>query len=103
VWTGRQALERKLVDRLGTLADAVALARARAGIAPGDVIEVRRSGAGSDSLSRLASGAVAALAPEPPLARAAEAAPEISALLLLAELGPVLALPQEWLTPPASP
>ncbi len=96
-WTGRQALERRLVDRLGTLADAVALARTRAGLAPDDVVEVRRSGVEATGLERLATGVVAALAPEPPLARAGGASPELSALLLLAELGPVLALPEDWL------
>lgn len=103
VWTGRQAYERRLVDRLGTLADAVALARTRAGISPGDAVEVRRTGAGDTRLERLAAGAVAALAPEPPLARAARSSPELSALLVLAELGPVLALPEDWLEPAEKP
>jgi protease-4 len=35
VWTGRQAMERGLVDSLGTLDDAIRMAAARAGVAPG--------------------------------------------------------------------
>jgi protease-4 len=41
VWTGAQALERKLVDREGSLVDALKLARERAGIAEGDPVDVR--------------------------------------------------------------
>jgi protease-4 len=41
VWTGAQALERKLVDREGSLIDALKLARERAGIADGEDIAVR--------------------------------------------------------------
>lgn len=103
VWTGRQALERRLVDRLGTLADAVALARERAGLAPDDAVAVRRAEDGATSLSRALTGAAASLAAAPPLARAAEASPEVSALLVLAELGPVLALPVGWLEGGAAP
>jgi len=40
VWTGSQALERGLVDRLGGLDVAVAMAKERAGIAPGDDVEL---------------------------------------------------------------
>jgi protease-4 len=40
VWTGEQALQRKLVDHLGGLDDAIAAARERAGISAGDEIEV---------------------------------------------------------------
>ncbi len=40
VWTGRQALERKLIDRLGNLDDAVAAAKEAAGIAPGEKVTV---------------------------------------------------------------
>ncbi len=47
VWTGRQALEHRLVDRLGTLADAVAVARDAAGLGAGDGVVVRRAGAGA--------------------------------------------------------
>lgn len=106
VWTGQQALERRLVDRLGTLADAVALARERAGLAA-DAVEVRRASAAEDGLlgrlgqlglGRAAAGAEAG----PAFARLALEAPEVRALLLLADggLGPVLALPEEWVGNP---
>jgi protease-4 len=99
VWTGRQALERHLVDRLGTLADAVALAREKAGLDPREPALLRRSGAGEGTLYRALSSTLAAAAPEPPLARLAGAIPELPVLLLLSsgDLGPVLALPEAWL------
>ena len=40
VWTGAQARERGLVDRLGGLDVAVAVAKERAGIAPDDEVEL---------------------------------------------------------------
>jgi protease-4 len=96
VWTGQQALERGLVDRLGSLADAVELARARAGLGPDDVVVVRRAG-GEAAFGELGLELARAVAPPPPaLVRAAAALPELRALALLAELGPVLALPMEW-------
>jgi protease IV len=99
VWTGKQAFDRHLVDRLGSLDDALALARARARLGgPGDV-EVRRTG-GPGDLGSAMSGALAALAPPPdPLSRALAALPEVGALALLSEMGPVLALPPEWVLP----
>ncbi|ACG72431.1 signal peptide peptidase SppA, 36K type [Anaeromyxobacter sp. K] len=101
VWTGQQALERKLVDRIGTLADAIRLARERIGLAPDDVVEVRREDGGG-ALARVAGRALTA-APEPPLAGLARAFPELSALALLTEIGPVLAIPEEWVAPEAGP
>jgi protease-4 len=102
VWTGRQALERRLVDRLGTLADAVSLAREQAGLDPRDPVLVRRGDAGEGTLQRAVAGALAAGADRragPSLARLAGAVPELPVLLLLADgdLGPVLALPEAWL------
>ncbi|HEY6002461.1 MAG TPA: signal peptide peptidase SppA, partial [Anaeromyxobacter sp.] len=44
VWTGKQAFDRRLVDRLGSLDDALALARARARLGGPDDVEVRRAG-----------------------------------------------------------
>lgn len=44
VWTGRQAQERKLVDRLGSLYDAIAMARERAGYGSDDEVEVTSYG-----------------------------------------------------------
>ena len=99
VWTGSQALEHRLVDRIGTLADAVAMARAAAGLHEADRPTVRRAGAGTTMLDRLGLGVLARAAPEPALSRLARAAPEVEALLVLSEagLGPVLALPEDWI------
>ena len=97
VFTGRQALERHLIDRLGTLADAIALAESAAGLESDEAVTVRREGAfASRGLSLLA---LAPKAEEPSLATLWRAAPELKPLLLLAEgrLGPILALPEEWL------
>jgi protease-4 len=94
VWTGRQALERGLVDQLGSLADAIALARERVGLDAGDVVVVRRADGGRD-LGELGLELAHTVAPPPALVRAAAALPELRALALLSELGPVLALPLE--------
>jgi protease-4 len=99
VWTGSQAVERRLVDRLGSLEDAVALARERARLRPRDAVEVRRAkGEGAGPLG-LFDAATRAAAPEPPIAALAALVPELRALSLLSELGPVLALPVEWVAP----
>ncbi len=93
VWTGEQALSMGLVDRLGGLEDAIALAREKAGLGDGDDIEVRRLEPESGFLSDLAdglSGAPGAL--QSALARL----PEVQAAAVLGELGTVLALPVEW-------
>jgi len=105
VWTGAQALERKLVDRLGGLSEAVAVARERAGLSRDERVEL--VGLGGDSRVRLEGPLAEAVAPlfevqgaEPALLRAAFAAlPELRTAALLSELGPVLALPMEWLGP----
>jgi len=39
VWTGAQALERKLIDRFGSLGDAIATAKVRAGALDADVVD----------------------------------------------------------------
>jgi len=100
VWTGRQALERHLVDRLGTLADAVALAREKAGLSPREPLLLRRAGAGEGTLQRMVAGALTAAAPagSASLARLSGALPGLPVVLLLADgdLGPVLALPEAW-------
>ncbi|HET8540052.1 MAG TPA: signal peptide peptidase SppA [Anaeromyxobacter sp.] len=102
VWTGKQAFERRLVDRLGSVEDAIALARERAHLGSGDWVEVRRSASGPADLGDLVGEALAdvAAAGEPPVSRALGALPEVRALALLAELGPVVALPVEWVLPP---
>ncbi len=108
VWTGRQALERGLVDRVGSLEDAIALAAERARLAPGDA-EIRRA-AGRDGPGLVGGALVRAAAAAPgaasvPFSRALESLPEVRALAelseVLSEMGPVLALPVEWLLEPA--
>ncbi len=100
VWTGQQAFDRRLVDRLGSLEDAIAIAKERARLRPGDHVEIRRTGADGADLPALGSALAGALAEAPdPLTRALSALPEVGALALLAELGPVLALPPEWVVP----
>jgi protease-4 len=100
VWTGQQALSRKLVDQLGGLDDAVAVARQRAGLGADAVVEVRRSGGGWSDL-QLSSVVAAMDGDEPLLRRTAALVPELRTAALLLELGPVLALPVEWVDPPA--
>jgi protease-4 len=94
VWTGRQAMERGLVDRLGSLDDAVALARSRVGLSR-DEAEVRRAGTGFHEALAASNPIIGAA----PLERALEAVPEVRALAALTEMGPILALPMEWVTP----
>jgi protease-4 len=94
VWTGKQALDRGLVDRLGSLRDAVALAASRAGV-EGEV-EVRTAEGGGTM--PLLAGALAG-AGRGPLERALEELPELRTLALLSEMGPVLALPLDWVAP----
>ena len=100
VWTGRQAADRGLVDALGSLTDAIALAAERARLSPGEA-EVRRSEGGEGpgllggALLR-ASAAASGDAPADPLTRLLTRFPELHALEALSEMGPILALPVEW-------
>jgi protease-4 len=107
VWTGRQAFDRRLVDRLGTFADAVALAREKAGIDDADPVEVRGFPAGSGLLGRLAAGAFGDAGAEAGagerLLRAAAALPEVETAAALLEMGPLVALPPEWVEPLVRP
>ncbi len=97
VWTGRQAFDRRLVDLLGSLDDAVALAKEKAGIPRTEPVEIRRMGGGASRAADIALGAMAeAASPTSALLRAAGALPEIRTLALLSEMGPVLALPLPW-------
>lgn len=99
VWTGRQAFDRRLVDRLGSLEDALAVAKERARLGPDVPVEIRRTGSGGGGLGGTLEGALTALAPLDPLSRALSALPEVRALAVLAEMGPILALPTEWVLP----
>ena len=92
VWTGSQALERGLVDQLGTFEDALRLAKSRAGFAPEEDLEVRvleeRRGILSDIVARSVE--------ESPLAVIMNRVPEVAAAALLLEMGPLVALPPGW-------
>lgn len=101
VWSGSQALEKKLVDRLGSLRDAVALARQRAAIPAGEEVELRRLEAPRGILQELDLGVTQE--PQAWLAALAARSPELRVAAALAELGPVAALPAEWLEPLARP
>jgi protease-4 len=94
VWTGRQAAERGLVDRLGSLDDAIAMALARTGLSREDVA-VRRAGGGAGDALAASAGALST----GPLERALGSIPEVRAVAALSEMGTVLALPVEWVTP----
>ena len=94
VWTGRQALERGLVDALGSLEDAIALAAARAHLRLGEA-EVRRAeGGGAPGLMGgallSAAAAVSRTVPPSPLSRALAALPELRAVEALSEMGPIV-------------
>jgi len=97
VFTGAQALSRKLVDRLGGEDDAVRLAKELAGLGPGEDVEVRRLEADTGLFGALARGLSAS--PDP-LQSALARVPEVQAAALLGELGTVLALPTAWLSSP---
>ena len=93
VWTGRQALERGLVDRLGSLSDAVELARERAGLARDSGFAVRKIDA-PRGLLQLAAAAASALSPaSDALEVLGDRFPDLRAMGVLAELGPIVALP----------
>ena len=49
VWTGRQALDRGLVDKMGGLRDAIQAAKVRAGIAPDEPVSLDDPGKGEVS------------------------------------------------------
>lgn len=94
VWTGAQALERRLVDQVGTLADAIALARERAGIRDPTDVEVRRADRRPGPLGRVLSPV---RADEGPAAlRVLSEVPAIRTAAAILEMGLVLALPEEW-------
>jgi len=102
-FTGQQALERKLVDRLGSFQDAVALARQRARIPPGEEVEIRRLEPSGGFLEGISSGLLVEDGASALLARV----PGLGTALAVADMGPVVALPQDWLPgappPPTAP
>ena len=82
------------MDQLGSLDDAIALALSRVGLARQDA-EVRRAEPGlGEALAASLANARAG-----PLEKALESVPEVRALAALSEMGPVLALPMEWVEP----
>ena len=93
VWTGNQARERGLVDGIGSLEDALALAAVKAGRADESLV-VKRFEPPRPFLDLAAGLGVES---EAPLARAAAAIPALRTAALLSEMGPVLALPLVWL------
>jgi protease-4 len=96
VWTGAQARELGLVDRLGGLDDAIALAKERAGL-DADA-RVRRSAPPASFPVSLVPGLAAFEDDRPSPAQVAlSRIPEIQAAALLGEMGTVLALPEDWL------
>jgi protease-4 len=101
VWTGAQALERGLVDRLGSLEDAIHLAKEKAGFSPGEDLEVRPFEPDRGFLNALAGS----LAPseDNPLGALAAELPELRAAALLLEMGPLVALPPGWIGAPGVP
>jgi protease-4 len=101
VWTGAQALERGLVDQLGSLENAILLAREKAGFSPGADLEVRPFEPDRGFLDALAGS----LAPSKhsPLSALAAQLPELRAAALLLEMGPLVALPPGWIGTPGAP
>jgi protease-4 len=99
VWTGAQAKERGLVDRLGTFADAVERAMERAGLRPDDEVALRRFEPPRrlfEGIARFAAGA-----PEPDLQdRLVSELPELRTAAAVLEMGRIVALPVEWLDAP---
>jgi protease-4 len=98
VWTGAQAKERGLVDRLGTFEDALDLARERAGLGAEDPVDVRRFEPPRglfEAVTRFAASG------EPSLGtRLVRAVPELATAMLLLEMGDLVALPLDWLGDP---
>ncbi len=106
IWTGAQAKERGLVDGLGSLEDALRLAKEKAGLPPDADLELRPFDPARAFLVDLAEGLGAAQ--QDPLAGAAARIPEVRAAALLLQAGPLLAVPPSWIlgeggTEPPSP
>jgi protease-4 len=95
VWTGAQAKERGLVDQLGTLEDALRLAKERAGFQPDAEVELRPFEPEQTLLARLARGLDTR--EQDPIAQAAARIPDVRAMALLLQTGPLLAVPPAWI------
>ncbi len=98
VWTGAQALERGLVDRLGSLEDAILLAKEKAGFPPGADLEVQTFEPEHGLLHELAGNLNAS--EESPVLALASRLPELRAAALLLDIGPLVALPPGWMGAP---
>ena len=105
VWTGAQALERGLVDQLGSLEDAILLAKEKAGFSPGADLEVQPFEPERGFLDALTGGLVPSLAPSEggPLSALVAQLPQLHAAALLLEMGPLVALPPGWIGIPDAP
>lgn len=98
VWTGAQALERGLVDRIGSLEDAVRIAKQKAGFPALEDLDVRAFEPSRSWLERLGGTVAAAEQAEAnPLAALAARLPELAKAFALLEMGPLVALPPGWL------
>jgi protease-4 len=95
VWTGAQALERGLVDRLGSLEEAIALAGERAGYGPDDRLEVRPYERARSLLASVGSDLFEVAAEPGVLERLVARVPELRQTALLFEIGPLVALPPD--------
>jgi protease IV len=95
VWTGAQARDRGLVDALGTFEDAIRLAAARAGLPPDEEVELAAFEPEHAWFGDLAGG-LGLEAEASPLASIGQL-PELRALSLLLDVGPLVALPPGWL------
>jgi protease-4 len=93
VWTGAQAKQRGLVDQLGTFDDAVAKAVELSKRRREDV-ELRSFEPDRGILRRLAR--TLATAEDSPIASLLARAPALGVAAALTEMGPVVALPPEW-------
>jgi len=94
VWTGKQALERALVDKIGSLDDAIQLAKAKAGLPPDAELELRPFERKQPLLAELARN-LEVVQPDPLLGTITQL-PGIRTLALLLEMGPLLAVPPSW-------
>lgn len=101
VWTGSQALERGLVDRLGGLEEAVALARQLGGL-DADARVRRIDPSPAFPVGLLPGLALLGDDAPSPTQSLLSRLPEVQAAALLGEMGTLLALPEDWLDAPGA-